>query len=377
MNTEYQEKLQLFQDNVSLKHTRKVPYLSNAFTWKIYDSGYGMQEAMRNNEKMMKVQCEFHERYQFDAYMDLGARNPLRVLDALGNSYYEITDMGINVVDHVLMEPEEYTEYAENPALFSWIKLMKRKFPDVRGKQLQMAMLEFLGHAKYTSVVGQKFVEEYHCPSVYSGANVIIPPYEYFFQTARGIRNMGRDVRKYKTQLLEAIDAQMKQSVLPGLQYALTQDSSAYVCDTYMAIIGYGILSPSQFGEIYWPTIQKVLELLEKADKTLYIFCEGEMLRYAEYFQDIPKGRAVLHVENDDIFEVRRKLPNICLAGGMKTELLGNGTAEECVDYAKRLIDGLGDGYIFSENKMLSFQNDAKRENLLAVREFVREYDRS
>lgn len=376
MNTEYEKKLKLFRDNVDMKHTDRIPYLSNAFTWKIHDSEFHMQEAVRDSQKMTKLQCDFHERYDFDAYMDLGARNPVRVLDALGNSYYEITDVGINVVDHVLMEPEEYAEYAKNPAMFSWTRLMKRKFPEVTGKNLQAALLEFLGHANFSMGVGQKFVEEYHCPSVYGGANVVIPPYEYFFQTTRGIKNMGRDVRKYKDQLLAAIEAQMQQSVLPGLQHALSQDSSMYVCDTYMAIIGYGILSPKQFGEIYWPTVQTVLDLVGKAGKTMYIFCEGEMLRYVDYFRDIPKGRIVLHVENDDIFEVRRQLPNICLAGGMKTELLGNATPEECVAYAKKLIDELGDGYIFSENKMLSFKNDAKRENLLAVRNFVKEYRR-
>lgn len=374
--SEYQDKLKLFQDNVAMKHTAKVPYLSNAFTWKIHDSEFSMHEAMHDSAKMMKIQCDFHERYHFDAYMDLGARNPVRVLDALDNSYYEITDVGINVVDHVLMEPEEYVEYAKNPDLFCWTKLMKRKFPEVKGKQIQAALMEFLAHANATEAIGQKFVKEYQCPSVYGGPNVIIPPYEYFFQTTRGIKNMGRDVRKYKAQLLEAIDAQMERNVMPGLQYALSQDTSMFVCDTYMAIIGFGILSEKQFGEIYWPTMKRVFDCLEKADKTLYLFCEGEMLRYAEYFKDIPKGRVVLHVENDDIFEVRKQLPNLCLAGGMKTELLGNATPEECVAFAKRLIDELGDGYIFSENKMLSFKNDSKRENLLAVRQFVADYQR-
>lgn len=372
----YNEKLQLFRDNVSMKHTDRIPYLSNAFTWKVFDSEFSLPEAVRDSAKMEKAVCGFHERYHFDAYMDIGARNPVRVLDALGSSYYEITDAGLNVVDHVLMEPEEYTEYAKNPDLFGWTKLMKRKFPDVKGKHIEAALMEFLGHANFTGQIGKKFVEEYECPSVYGGANVVIPPYEYFFQTTRGIRNMGRDARKYKEQLIEAINAQLEKNVLPGLKYALSQDSSMYVCDTYMAIIGYGILSEKQFGEIYWPTVKTVLDLLDKADKTMYVFCEGEMLRYADYFQDIPKGRIVLHVENDDIFEVRKRLPGLCLAGGMKVELLGNGTPQECVDYAKKLIDELGDGYIFSENKMLSFKNDCKRENLLAVREFVRDYRR-
>ena len=376
MGEAYSEKLQLFRDNVAMKHTDRIPYLSNAFTWKVFDSEFTLPEAVRDNKKMEKAVCDFHERYHFDAYMDIGARNPVRVLDALGNSYYDITDAGINVVDHVLMEPEEYTEYAKDPNLFCWTKLMKRKFPDVKGKQIEAALMEFLSHAGFTGAIGKKFAEEYECPSVYGGANVVIPPYEYFFQTARGIKNMGRDIRKFKPQLMEAIDAQLERNVLPGLKYALSQDSSMYVCDTYMAIIGYSILSEKQFGEVYWPTVKTVLDLLEQADKTMYVFCEGEMLRYADYFQDIPKGRIVLHVENDDIFEVRKRLPDICLAGGMKTELLGNSTPQECIGYAKKLIDELGDGYIFSENKMLSFKNDCRRENLLAVREFVRDYRR-
>jgi hypothetical protein len=79
-------------------------------------------------------------------------------------------------------------------------------------------------------------------------------------------------------------------------------------------------------------------------------------------------------LEQDDIFEMRKKLPNVALAGGMKTSLLGYGTKEECVDYAKKLIDTLGEGFILSQDKMISFRNDIKRENLLAVHEFVRNY---
>jgi hypothetical protein len=71
---------------------------------------------------------------------------------------------------------------------------------------------------------------------------------------------------------------------------------------------------------------------------------------------------------------MRKKLPNICFVGGMSTDLLGNGTEQQCVDYAKKLIDELGDGYVFSANKMISFKNDCKRENLLAVTEFVLNY---
>jgi hypothetical protein len=58
----------------------------------------------------------------------------------------------------------------------------------------------------------------------------------------------------------------------------------------------------------------------------------------------------------------------------MSTDLLGYRTKEQCIDYAKKLINTLGDGYVFSQDKMISFRNDAKRENVIAVNDFVRSY---
>jgi hypothetical protein len=62
--------------------------------------------------------------------------------------------------------------------------------------------------------------------------------------------------------------------------------------------------------------------------------------------------------------------------GGLTTELLANATPEECVAYTKRLCDELGrdGGFILSEGKMLSYRNDAKPENMLAVCQFVNDY---
>ena len=61
----------------------------------------------------------------------------------------------------------------------------------------------------------------------------------------------------------------------------------------------------------------------------------------------------------------------------MTAELLGRGTPEQCVARTKELIDGLGGlegGFVLSQDKMLTFKNDAKPENLKAVSEFVTNY---
>lgn len=84
----------------------------------------------------------------------------------------------------------------------------------------------------------------------------------------------------------------------------------------------------------------------------------------------------MLHLEQDDIFEARKHMPNIALCGGMTKAALYDGTKEQCIDLAKKLIDELGKdgGYMMSQNKMISFKNDAKAENLKAVCDFVNEY---
>lgn len=66
----------------------------------------------------------------------------------------------------------------------------------------------------------------------------------------------------------------------------------------------------------------------------------------------------------------------MALFGGMPCTLLGKGTQEECVDYAKRLIDELGrdGGFILSQDKMVSFASDCKPENLKAVSQLVHTY---
>jgi hypothetical protein len=151
-------------------------------------------------------------------------------------------------------------------------------------------------------------------------------------------------------------------------------DYTGFVAPLILVFLGYSILSVDQFRELYWPYLKKVLDTAAKHKKPVFCVCQSTMLRFVEFFQDIPRGVLLMLPEQDDIFEIRKKLPNIALAGGMPTDLLGHGTKEDCVDYAKKLIDTMGDGFVLSQNKMISFRNDAKRENILAINEFARNY---
>ena len=372
----YEDRIKLFKDTIELKKTERVPNLSNFFTWKILDSPYKLSEAMNDYNKMEKVVCDFHERYQFDAYMDLGTRNPIRVTDALGGGDHEVNDKteSINYYDHVLMKSDEYQELLDNEVKFLWTKVFARKFPDTTPEKLIDAVQELIVYGQFNDKMTDKFVQEYHCPSVFNMNAVLMHPFEYLHNNYRGIKEVSIDLRKRRAELKDVIDKKFETQMLPALDAALDLDTSAYVCDTYFPMLAHAILSPKQFEDIYWPQLKRIIDRVVEKNKTIYIFCESTMLRFKDYFQDIPKGHVILHLEQDDIFEIHKELPNICLAGGMTTDLLGNGTPRQCIDYSKKLIDELGNGFIFSQNKMVSFRNDCTRENLLAVNEFIRNY---
>lgn len=372
---EYNEKVKLFKDAISFKKPKSIPNLSNFFTWKISDSEFTFKESLYDFNKMEKLTCDFHERYNFDAYMDLGTRNPLAITDALGGGFHifdEKTD-SINAYDHVLMSAEEYKDFANDPLAFSKI-LFERKFPNVGAKEMLESISAYLAFGQFAQNMTDKFTNEYNRPAVFDMTAAILTPYEFFNSAARGIKELSLDVRRHQQQLIEAMDVYYELFTKNAIDVALASDSSMYVTDIYTALLGYSMLNIKQFEKVYWPILKKYIDKVVEQDKTIYIFCESTMLRFAEFFSDIPKGHVVLHLELDDIFEARKRMPNMCLAGGMNTELLGYGTPEQCVDQAKRLIEELEEGFILSQNKMMSFKNDCKRENLLAVNDFVKNY---
>jgi hypothetical protein len=369
------ERTELFNNVFQFKKNKRVPLGGNFFTWKVLDAGHKLSDALYDYGIMEKINDEFHQRYQFDAYMDLGTRNPLRVTNALGAGFHKIDpkDEAVLADDHHIMEREDYPDLANNSLGFYWTKAFQRYCkPGITMGEIENAVKEFCAYIEYSGKITNKYINQYG--AMVFGMNNILFPFEQLYNTLRGIKDVSLDIRKCKTQMKETMDAMFAAECEPALNAAMEAEHTGFVSPLSIVFLGHSILSVEQFGELYWPYVKKVLDTAERCKKPIYCFCESTMLRFVEFFQDIPKGVLLIHLEQDDIFEIRKKLPNIALAGGMPTDLLGHGTKEECVDYAKKLIDTLGDGFVLSQNKMMSFRNDAKRENLLAVNEFARTY---
>lgn len=379
----YQERIQVFKDAVKHEKTRRVVNISNFYTWKIYDAGYKLSEALTDYSKMEEVVSKFHEKYQFDFYKDLGTRNPLRIANAVGHTNYILNDetYAINFPDINYMEPEDYDDVTENYYKYLWTKFVPNKYRSLQGpnakEKIRNGVLELAKFGQYSSHINQFFADKYGVPPLYTGA-VVLPFFEILFNALRGIKGLSMDIRERPEKVKAACDAvglgRSFESYRATAQKGTSTDAAV---DIYMALLGHTILSVKQFEMYYWPYLKQLFDFAEEYDKIVYIFAEGHNERFFDFFNEAPKGHVVIHLEMDDIFEAKEKIGDtVCLCGGMPVDLLYQGTPEENVAYAKRLIDELAadGGFIFSQNKMVSFVNDCKAENLKAVNDFVREY---
>ena len=372
----YMDRVQLFRDAIDFKHTDKVPHLAQFYTWKIHDSEFSFKEALYDSKKMTKLVCDFVQRYDFDAHADLGTRNPMRLVDAMGEGSCYIFDEkseGINVVDMVFMEPEDYKLCTQDVDKF-FIELFKRKYPHGDALKVLGALQELVNFGRYSTGIKETVAKKYDRPLLFAMNAALLMPIETFNSSGRGIKGISLDMRRHADDMLEALNALFKARTLPQIQGVVKDDTSAFAIDAYTALLAYAVMTPKQFETFYWVHLKQYVDAMKDCGKQLYFYCESSMLRFKDFFADYPKGVICIHPETDSIFDVRAALPDAAVAGGMPTYTLGRSTPEDCVNTAKQAIDTMGEGFIFSQDKMISFKNDCKRENLLAVCDFVKNY---
>jgi len=378
-------RVQLFRDAENFKKTERIPHFANVVTWKVFDAGYTLDQAMTNFDVMEKSVLHFLDTYPVDAVLDVGIRNQFNVTEAFGpGSYYYYTPEVVGVLDHSHCTVDTLMDYAKDPTRYAWEVILPKKYgADWETKTTEIwkkTFAEYMRYIKYilhmSSVTGSYGLPGLSPNNPMMGA--INFGIEMLMSDLLGIRELSVALRRAPDRLEEFInywDAEHIGGAIEKIQKGKGPNYK-YCFDSSILMLAHTVMNKKQFERFYWPHLKQLLDAYAEKHMNIRIFAEGSILRFADYFKDYPKGLLTFHLEQDDPFAFREALPNACIMGGMTTDLLTNGTPEECVAYAKRLCDGLGKdgGFIFSENKMLSYGNDAKAENMKAVCAFVDSY---
>ena len=308
-------------------------------------------------------------------------RNPLLVTESLDASSYTFDAPNkLRTEDHPVFEPEVYAELNEDFMKALWEKVVVSKCRRMEGmtpKEFAEQAKVFAAMLEVSAKINNQF-EEGGLPIIWV-SNYAFVGYEIIFNFLRGIKETSMDVRRYKKEMLGFINSLDRIFIDPVVANLKSSDGPDMTLpfDCATGWLGHTVLNPKQFEEIYWPSFKPMLDACAEQRKTMMIFAEGNWTRLAKFLAPYPKGTVAIYCELDDIIEARQAAPNVCLIGGLDINIMGNGTPEECVAMAKRVIDETGGkegGLILSENKMCSYPGDTKRENVLAVAEFLDSY---
>ena len=364
-----------------------IPHFGNFWSWKYYDAGYPLSEVLFDYDKMYDAIDQFYRRYPMDVIYETGRRNPVQVTDMLGrvNGYtFNDEQYSISIQDQCFMEDDDYEALIANPKKYLWEIFLPRKYTVLKNGNSSVDFRKF--YEKFTefgqkmgaiSQQGRKYgIADFRAPN--AAVDSFGFGYELLFNFMRGMKNLSIDLRRRPEQVLAACQAIDAVFALPLLEKGYQQPAGSnpeYCVDLNPVMLGHILLSPKQFERYYWPHLKRMAEYAEKKDKLVLIHVEGSAKTFWDFFREFPKNRFAILSEADDIREQKAALPNCVMAGGMPAALLGSGTPEQCVAKAAELVDEIGGSdhrFIFSEDKMVSFPCDCKRENLTAVCNYLR-----
>lgn len=378
-----QYRRKLIQDAMQFRKGDRVPHISNFVFWPILNAGYKLSEACRDWDIMEKCQRSFMDEFAFDQVRPIAGTlcNPPAMIDNIGEGFNIFDDANgtVSIRDMRLLMADEYDAFIADKGRYEWETILPRKYP--RWNKLTVGDLvqpleEFNKFNRHMAKMTDVARLEYGIPKI-SAMMGGMPGIEQLFCTYVGMRGMSSDLRRYPDKIKLACEVMERNTDAVIKQIGDTNlDESGSAFTIMISLLSHVFLNPKQWETFYWPRLKRILDAVVAANKTAYIFVEGKIDRFYSYFEDFPAGHIALHLEQDDLYEARRRLPNICLIGGMSTVLLGGGTPDECVAGAKKLIDELGThgGFILSQDKMISYLRDAKPENVKAVCDFVQNY---
>lgn len=381
-----QSRVQLFRDAANFKKTERIPHFANVVTWKVFDAGYTLDQAMTDFDVMEKTVTHFLDTYPVDGLMDVGIRNQFNVTEAFGEGgYYYYNEEVVGIHDHAHCTVDTLDAYLDDPIKYAWEEILPKKYGESwqqKTKEVwKKTFKEYIRYIMYILHMSSVTGKTYGLPSLSPNnpmMGAIVPGVEELLSNLLGIQQLSIAMRRSPEKLDSFVDRWHEEKMVPAIEKIKNGKGPnyKYCFDSSILMLAHNVMNKKQFERFYWPHFKELLDAYAEKGMNVRIFTEGSILRFAEYFKDYPKGILTFHLEQDDPFAFREALPNVAIMGGMTTDMLTNGTPDECVAYAKRLCDELGrdGGFIFSENKMLSYRNDARPENMLAVCKFVNEY---
>jgi len=393
MNAEqqYQERLNRYVTAMRNEKPDRIPIRPFVAEATCTLAGYTCQDVSVDYRRAFDAAVRCAREFGWDAVVPNMVYVNMGLALAAGLRYYAIPgiqippDVGFNYIEpseeNAFMKADEYDELIRDPNEFLYNVWLPRVSTEISapGKpatyrhslalvRSAMAMLEYF-YAFGPQI--QRLRAE--CGTVSAISGIFKAPLDIIADKLRGYVGLVMDLHTQPKKVLQACEALMPHLCHVGLT---TADPNKLVPIGFWMHRGrVPFINPEHFKSHFWPTLKPIIEEFWKNGHQTLFYAEGKWKHHFDTFRELPDRSIVFHCDNDDIFEVHRRLHDkFAISGGIPNTLLSIGKPEEVREFCLRVIrevaaDG---GYIADASAIM--QNDTRLENLRMMTDTFREH---
>lgn len=378
----YQQRLNRLTDAVELKKGDRVPIHSLIDNWALFNYPTTLKEARNDIELEYAAYSKATAEAYFDTISFPGITMPLNFMGSLGGGIYsgEMETIQIETGLSEIMSPEEYPKLIADPRSFFLNEILPRKHAifqsgtiDEKYHKLAQSISLLIKFFHERATLVNRFKEEHGLPVIEAVAPFAAG--DLLLDSLRDFAGSVNDIKRRPKEFADACMTITEQFTIPATFAALSQPANDKYLHMFLHLPPF--IRAKDFEKTYWPSFKKYIETFAVQGYKFAILFEKNWSHLYEYLQELPAGCILGFFEEDDLKVVKEKLSkNMCIAGGISTNDLMYKSPQECIDVAKKIIDDVapGGGFVFSTDKALLGKNDAKKECMIAVNEFVHEY---
>ena len=178
-------------------------------------------------------------------------------------------------------------------------------------------------------------------------------PFDIIADKLRGYVGLTMDMATQPDKVLAACEALMPHLCHVGLT---TADAAKQVPIGFWMHRGcVPFVNPKTFNTHYWPTLKPIIEEFWKQGHQTLFYAEGKWKHHFDTFRELPERSIVFHCDQDDIFEVHRRLHDRFAPERRRAECVGFGRPEKVREFCTRVIGEVAadGGYIMDAGAIM------------------------
>jgi uroporphyrinogen-III decarboxylase len=369
---------------VRLEQPDRVPLSMMLYYYSPFHTGDKMSDFMKSPDAYMKVMRRvYRDIGPWDIYYNINPATRLLYSYVMMMRYlYPGDELPDNVMAQVeefqYMQSEDYGHILKTGYFFSDINFRVRMLPrfckDVEGSRSALIWARLA-----LDILKQKrFWKRDHRFWTNQGLSIQMGyeaemPFDTFSQ-GRTIVPFSIDLLKRKEEIRRAAQRLAPSFAEFSIWVARFMGVNRVQC--YCHRTSNSFISPRQFEELAFPSMELIVCRLIDAGITPILHCDGDWLKNLKILRRLPPKKIILQLDGlTDIFLAKQEIgDHMCLFGDVPAEKLALGSPQEVDEYCHRLIEqiGKGGGFILAAGCEVPF--NAKFDNLRAMTRSVYKY---